>query len=245
MVFILLYGADGTGKSIQAKSIAEAQENALHLSFATKNRDLYETSSVPSHELLRFYPDVTVNPYQTIDAFHDEITKIIKENKVKILVIDEITLLRKWAQPIIIEELNRAHKAKNEPTVTRIGKDNASAWGRVNDLVNGKFEHLANWGVINRCNIIAITATTDERKLIIDSEGKFSKETTGRLICDAHKNIRKLADVIVRLEKDGSKGRGYYAFVEKQQDWMTDCKDAIKIDKTGLLIDFMERNVIV
>jgi hypothetical protein len=245
MVFILIYGADGTGKSIQAKSIAEAQESALHLSFATKNRKLYETSQVTSIELLRFFPDSTINPYQTTDAFHDEIAKIVKENKVKTLIIDEITLLRKWAQYVVLEDINRTRKASGKSPLSKIGKDNLAAWSKVNDTVYGELEHLANWGAIQDCNILVITAITEERRLITNSEGETSNEATGRWICDAKNNIRKLADVIVRLEKDGSKGRGYYAFVEKQQDWMTNCKDAIKIDKTGLLIDFMERNVIV
>lgn len=242
-MFILVYGSDGTGKSVQCKSVAESSELPEHWSFAVKNRKLYETSGVPSVELLSFNSDSTINPYKTIDNFHDQVTKVIKENTVKLVVIDEITLLRHWAQPVVIEELNRAHRAYNKPLLTNIGRDNAAGWGRVNDLVYGELERLATWSVINDATIIAITSITEKRKLTTDNEGKQHSQTTGEWVCDAKINIRKLADVIVRLEKDGNKGKGYFVFFEKMQDWMSEGKDFVKVDKTGLAMEFVVRGV--
>lgn len=242
-MFVLVYGSDGTGKSVQAKSIAESSELPEHWSFAVKNRKLYETSGVPSVELLSFNPDSTINPYKTIDNFHDQVTKVIKENTAKLVVIDEITLLRHWAQPVVIEELNRARRAYNKPLLTKIGEDNAAAWGRVNDLVYGELERLATWSVINDATIIAITSITEKRKLTTDDEGKQHSQTTGEWVCDAKINIRKLADVIVRLEKDGSKGKGYFAFIEKTQNWMLPGSDFVKIGKDGLILEFLTRGV--
>jgi broad-specificity NMP kinase len=244
-MFILVYGADGTGKSVQAKSIAELTDNPTHLSFATKNRRLYADSGVESLELLKFDSDSNVNPYTTIDGFHDAVTKIIKENLIKLVVIDEITLLRKWAQPVVLEEINRVRKANQKPTLSKIGKDNLAAWARVNEIVYGELERLANWSEVHDTCIIAITAITEERTRVINSEGEASSETTGRYIIDAKLNIKKLADVIVRLEKDGSKGRGYYAFFEKQQDWMKDGTDFCKVDKSGLYTELLARGVLL
>ena len=244
LLFILIYGSDGSGKSVQAKSIAESSDSSEHWSFAVKNRKLYETSGVLSIELLSFNPNSTINPYKTIDNFHDQITKVIKENIVKLVVVDEITLLRHWAQPVVIEELNRARRAYNKPLLTKIGEDNAAAWARVNDLVYGELERLATWSVINDATIIAITSIAEKRRLTTDDEGKQHSQTTGEWICDAKINIRKLADVIVRLEKNESKGKGYFAFFEKMQDWMMEGKDFVKVDKIGLATEFMVRGVI-
>ena len=243
-MFLLVYGADGSGKSVQCKNIAEAQENSQHWSFATKNRRLYAESGVISTELLRFNPDSTINPYQTIDAFHDIVDKTVKENAAKLVVIDEITLLRKWAQPVVLEEINKVRRGKGQNPITKIGKDNAAAWARVNDIVYGRLEHLANWCEINDALVVAITAITEERRMVINSDGEASSETTGNWIADAKNNIRKLADVIVRLEKDGKNGRGYYAIIEKQQDWMAEGKDAVKVGKDGLLTEMMMRGVL-
>jgi hypothetical protein len=243
-MFILIYGSDGTGKSVQAKSIAEANESAIHWSFATKNRKLYETSPVESIELLSLNEDITANPFKTIDNFQDRITLTIKENKVKLIVIDEITLLRKWAQPVVLEKVNKARKAKGDYPLTKIGRDNFAAWEDVNNLVYGNLERISNWAVINNVIVLAICAITEERMLVTDSDGKSHSETTGRWICDAKPNIKKLADVIVRLEKNGSKGTGYYAFIEKTQNWMNDGSDSVKVGKDGLLNEFLVRGVI-
>src|SRR5512138_3904873 len=130
-MFILIYGADGTGKSVQCKSIAEATEFSKHLSFATKNRRLYADSGVISTELLRFTDESEINPFTTMDAFQDKVKEIVKQNTDKLVVIDEITLLRKWAQPVVLEEINKSRRAAGKYPLTKIGKDNAAAWGRV------------------------------------------------------------------------------------------------------------------
>ena len=244
-MFVLVYGADGSGKSVQTKSIAEINDNPVHLSFATKNRRLYQDSGVESLELLKFNPDSTVNPYLTMDAFQDTVSKIIKENVIKLVVIDEITLLRKWAQPVVLEELNRIRKANQKPTLSKIGKDNLAAWARVNEIVYGELERLANWSEINDTCIIAITAITEERRLTTNSEGETSSEATGKYIIDAKLNVKKLADVIVRLEKDGSKGRGYWVVFEKTQGWMTEGVDAMRVNKQGLFGELITRGVLL
>jgi broad-specificity NMP kinase len=244
MTTILVYGSDGTGKSIQCKSIAEMAESAIVLSFATKNRKLYETSGVECIECLKFNDDANVNPYKTMDEFQNQCNKIIKENVVKLVVIDEITLLRKWAQYVILEEENRKRRGTDKPLLTKIGKDNAAAWGRVNDIVYGALERLANWAVINDVTIIAITSLVEERKLVTKSDGETTSETTGKFVVDAKENVRKLADVRVKLEKDGSKGKGYYVIWEKSQDWMKEGPDACKVDKQGLMTELMKRGVL-
>jgi KaiC/GvpD/RAD55 family RecA-like ATPase len=243
-MFILIYGADGSGKSVQCKNIAEANESSEHWSFATKNRRLYADSGVVSSELLRFNEDSTVNPYRTIDAFHDKVDATVKENNTKLVVIDEITMLRKWAQPVVLEEINKVRRSLNKYPLTKIGRDNAAAWGRVNDLVYGQLEHLANWSEINDAIVLAITAITEERRMVVNSDGEAVSEVTGNWIADAKNNVRKLADVIVRLEQNGKSGKGYYVVFEKQQEWMVEGKDAVRVDKSGLLTEFALRGVL-
>lgn len=244
-MFLLVYGADGTGKSVQAKSILEASESGEHWSFATKNRKLYKDSGITSIELLRFNKDTSINPYQTMDAFDEAVNKIVKDNIVKTLVIDEITMLRKWAQPCVIEDINKKRRGTPKPMLTKIGENNYAAWEDVNKMVYGKLELLANWSEINDCMVIAITSVVDERRSTIDAEtGETKSVTTGRLIVDAKENVRKIADIRIKLEKDGSKGRGYYAIWEKTQDWMQPGQDSHKVDKAGLLAELMVRGVI-
>ncbi len=245
-MFILVFGSDGSGKSVQCKSILESSESPLHLSFAVKNRRLYAESDCPSNELLAFNADSTVNPYKTMDNFHDTVSRIIKENVVKLVVIDEITLLRKWAQPVVLEEINRARRSSDrpKPPLVRIGRDNLAAWARVNEIVYGELERLAAWAEINDAIVIAITAITEERRLVQNSEGETVSEATGNYIIDAKLNVKKLADMIVRLEKDGRKGKGYYAFIEKSQGWMVEGAESVKIDKSGLMTELMVRGVL-
>lgn len=244
MTFILIYGSDGTGKSVQCKSIAESQESVEHWSFATKNRRLYETSGISSVELLRFNKDSTINPYQTIDAFHDKVTETVSSAP-KMIIIDEITLLRKWAQPVVIEEINKTRRAYQKAPITKIGENNLAAWARVNEIVYGKLELLANWSEISGGVVIAITSIVEQRRSVVDAEtGEAKSVTTGEWVVDAKENVRKLADVRVKLEKDGRAGKGYAAVFEKTQDWMTDGKDVVKIGKDGLLTEFMARGVL-
>ena len=243
-MFVLVYGSDGTGKSVQCKSIAESSESAEHWSFATKNRKLYRESGVNSIELLRFNKDSTINPYQTIDAFHDKVVETVNSDSVKMIVIDEITLLRKWAQPVVIEEINRTRRAKQETPITKIGENNYAAWARVNDIVYGKLELLANWSEMHNAIVIAITSIVEERRMVVDDDGKSKSVGTGNWVVDAKENIRKLADIRVKMEKDGRKGKGYYAFFEKTQDWMTEGAEVVKVGKDGLLTEFAVRGVI-
>lgn len=244
-MFILVYGSDGTGKSVQCKNVAEAQESAEHWSFATKNRKLYQTSGVPSIELLKFNADSTVNPYNTIDAFHDKVAETVKSNTPNLIVIDEITLLRKWAQPVVIEEINKSRRAYQKPPITKIGENNYAAWARVNDIVYGKLELLANWSEMHDATVIAITSIVEERRMSVDAEsGETKSVTTGSWVVDAKENVRKLADVRIKLEKDGRNGRGYYMIFEKTQEWMSEGKESVKAGKDALLTELMMRGVL-
>lgn len=243
MTVILVYGSDGTGKSVQCKSIAEYADNPEHWSFATKNRRLYEESGVPSVELLRFNLDATINPYQTMDVWTEKILETVKSDK-DLIVIDEITLLRQWAQPVVIEEVNKERRSKQKPPITKIGENNASAWAAVNKLVYGRLEILANWAEINKRTVVAITSMIEERRMSVDSDGEAKSVTTGRWVADAKLNILKLADVRIRLEKDGSRGKGYWMITEKTQDWMIKRPEAAKIDRDGVLQELLQMGVL-
>jgi hypothetical protein len=247
MTFCLVYGSDGSGKSVQAKSIAELRDTPEHWSFAVKNRKLYKDSGIPSIELLKFNDDSTINPYQTIDNFRNQTTKTTKEGIVDTIIIDEITLLRSWAQPVVIEEINKVRRSKQEAPITKIGENNLAGWARVNQIVYGELERVANWAEIHDALVVAITAMTEKRRTFVDDEGKTKSVTTGEFVVDAKENIRKLADIRVRLERDGKNGRGYYMTFEKTQDWMTDGKggkDVVKAEKNGLYSELVARGVI-
>jgi type II secretory pathway component PulC len=118
----------------------------------------------------------------------------------------------------------------------------------VNKLVYGRLELLANWSEITGAIVIAITSIVEQRRMVVDAESGESKSIgTGEMVVDAKENVRKLADIRVKLEKDGRNGKGYYAVFEKTQDWMLpgkDGKDAVKVGKDGLLTELIARGVI-
>lgn len=247
ITFILIYGADGSGKSVQCKGIAEMRDNPEHWSFAVKNRRLYQDSGIPSIELLKFNEDSTINPYQTIDNFRNQTTKTTKEGIVDTIIIDEITLLRSWAQPVVIEEINKVRRGNQKLPITKIGENNLAGWARVNQIVYGELERVANWAEIHDAIVIAITAMTEKRRTVSGEDGETRSITTGEFVVDAKENIRKLADIRVRLERDGKNGRGYYMTFEKTQDWMKDGKDGkdvVKAEKNGLYSELVSRGVI-
>jgi hypothetical protein len=244
MTFILVYGSDGAGKSVQCKSVAESRDNPEHWSFAVKNRRLYRDSGIPSFELLKFNEDSTINPYTTIDNFRSQISKTLKESVADTIIIDEITTLRSLAQPVVIEEINKQRRASQKPPLTKIGEGNLAGWARVNQIVYGELERVANWAEINDAIVIAITAMQEKRRTFVDDEGQTKSVTTGEFVVDAKENIRKLADVRVRLEKDGKNGRGYFMTFEKTQDWMTEGKEVVKAEKSGLATELALRGVI-
>jgi hypothetical protein len=243
-MFILVYGDDGVGKSIQCQKIAAMDDCATHLSFAVKNRRLYRDSGIISNELLRFNKDSTINPYNTMDAFHDAISQVLTDNISKIVILDEITYLRTWAQPVVLEELNRSRKIAGKPILTKIGEQNLAGWARVNQIVYAELERLANWAEINEATVIAITSISEKRRTVQDENGETHSIQTGEMIANAKENIRKLADVRIRLEKDGKHGKGYYAIFEKYQAWMNEGTDAVKVGTDGILQELVLRGVL-
>lgn len=242
-MFILIYGDDGVGKSLQCQKIAAMDDCATHLSFAVKNRRLYRDSGIISNELLRFNEDSTINPYKTIDAYHDAINQVLKENISKVVIIDEITMLRTWAQPVVLEELNRSRKAAGKSVLTKIGEQNLAAWSRVNQIVYAELERLANWAEINESTVIAITSVSEKRRIVQDDNGETHSVQTGEVIANAKENIRKLADIRIRIEKDGKHGKGYYAIFEKYQAWMDEGTDVLKVGPDGILNELVLRGV--
>jgi broad-specificity NMP kinase len=243
-MFILVFGDDGVGKSIQCQKIAAMDDCATHLSFAVKNRRLYRDSGIISNEILRFNEDSTINPYKTIDAYHDAVNQVIKENVSKVVILDEITFLRTWAQPVVLEELNRSRKASGKPILTKIGEQNLAAWARVNQIVYAELERLANWAEINESTVIAITSISEKRRTVQDDNGETHSVQTGEIIANAKENIRKLADIRIRIEKDGKHGKGYYAIFEKYQAWMNEGTDVLKVGQDGILNELVLRGVL-
>jgi hypothetical protein len=240
VTFILLYGSDGAGKSIQAKSIAELKDNPEHWSFAVKNRKLYKDSGITSIELLKINDDMSINPYQTMDNFTAKVNACIKSGMNDCIIIDEISQLRTWAQPCALEWFNRSYGTKN----TKIGENNALAWEYVNKLTYGQLERLSVWAELNDALVIAITALDDVRVERSGDDGKPHSVKTGQTVALAKPNVMKLADIKVRLERDGKNGKGYYAIFDKEQGWMKDGKDAVRVEKNGLYTELVARGVI-
>ena len=238
IMFLLIYGDDGTGKSTQCLEIANANpESSEYWSFAIKNRRLSKIyPDIQSHELLTVVTKPSgklklfeADPYKTIDDFHKKVTEIISsEVPPKVLVIDDISQLREWATPVVIEMVNRTRSKK----ITAIGKDDLDAWTKVNNLTYDYLETLANWGEITETLIIAIGRMKD---LYVDNEYRGSTPAVKR-------NLMYLADVRIKLERGND--RKYYAVFDKVQKGMGETGSKIPLEDGGLMLELITRGIV-
>lgn len=229
MTMFLTYGNDSTGKSAQHKAICEALGNALYISLEVKNRRLLQDVAFEVKEALVIEPA----PSYKIDrarTYHN-LGKIIEGvlnsgDKYKVVVVDGISEIPKYAEQVVLKEIQ-----KEKPAIKVIGKDNLAAWSVRNNLAYLPFERLASWAEITGANVFLTSLMTDEY---------FGEKKIGRCV-DAKDRLRKVCDVRTMLTNDA---QGFRAFVEKQPDWATEKSSPVKLQKGGLVMEFMERGLI-
>jgi len=236
-MFILIYGEDGTGKSTQCLDLANTEpESAIYWSFAVKNRrlakiypditsdELVSLVTKPSGKLKMFDTD----PYKTIDTFHAKVAEIVTtEPAPKFLIIDDVSQLREWATPCVIEAVNKTRKNR----ISTINKDDLDAWSKVNAYTYDYLETLANWAEANNVLILAIGRMKD---LYVDNEYRGSTPAVKR-------NLMYLADVRIKLERSNGK---YQAVFDKVQKGMGVSGDKVALDESGLVAELMVRGII-
>lgn len=227
MTFFLLYGEDSTGKSVQSISICEMAENALYVSLEVKNRKLLRNVSFDHEEILVFDKTNKIACIDTFNKLGKTIEKIMNENKYSTVVLDGIYDIPRWAEKVVIQEIQKKH-----PGQTTVGANNLAGWAARNTLAYLPMERMSVWAENNDCDVFITTLMTDEY---------VGEKKIGRT-ADAKGRLKKTADVRVHLTKDG---RGYMAKFEKVPGWAKegDAETLLK-GKDALAMEFMKRGLL-
>ena len=223
MTLFLIYGNDSVGKSVQCRSICEANsDDAIYVSLELKNRKLLRDTPFEIFEALALAPapKYEIDYLSTYDRIGKAVENILTSNKYKTVVIDGISDFPKYAEKVVIKELQ-----KKNPSLKVIGKENLQAWAARNNLAHMPLERLSAWAVVTDANVYLTSLMTDE----------YVGETRVGRTVDAKDRLRKLCDVRVMLTNDG---RGRLATFDKLPDWAEHRDDTVKVDKMGLLKEF-------
>ncbi len=229
MTMFLTYGNDSTGKSAQHKAICEALSDAIYISLEVKNRRLLDGVDFEVKEALVIEPA----PSYKVDrvATYHNLGKIIEGilnsgNKYKVVVVDGISEIPKYAEQVVLKELQ-----KTKPERKMIGDKDMASWSVRNNLAYLPFERLSAWAEITGANVFLTSLMTDEY---------YGEKKIGRT-ADAKDRLKKICDVRTMLTNDA---QGFRAFVEKQPDWATEKPSPVKLNKGGLMMEFMERGLL-
>jgi len=227
MTFFLLYGEDSTGKSVQMISVCEMAENALYVSLEVKNRKLLRNAPFDHEEVLVFDKTNKIACIDTFNGLGKIIEKIMNENKYSTVVFDGIYDIPRWAEKVVIREIQKEH-----PGQTTIGKNNLAGWATRNTLAYLPMERMSVWAENNDCDVFITTLMTDDY---------VGEKKVGRIV-DAKGRLKKTADVRVHLYRDG---RGYISKFEKVPGWAKDGEMEVMLKGKGALaMEFMKRGLL-
>lgn len=227
MTLILIYGNDSTGKSVQCKNICLASENALYISVEyAKNHRMLRDAEFEVMEVQVIRKDHIVDEVACMDAFGKAIEKVVSSDKYKVVVVDGISQIPRYAAAVVLKKLQ-----EKEPLRKTIGEENLVAWAARNRLAALPIERLSSWAVTTSATVIMTSLMTDEY---------VGTKKVGRKV-DAKDYIRSLCDVRVMLVHDG---RGYITKFEKVPEWAEAAAIDVAMDKMGLLVEFGKRGLL-
>lgn len=226
MTFFLIYGNDATGKSVHCKAICDMAESAVYVMLEMKDTRLLEGSGFDVIKPLVLTDEYKIDPIPTFNKVGEAIQKIVKENKYEVVVIDGISDFPRWAEKVVIQQLQ-----KKNPDQKVIGEKNLAGWAARNNLAALPVEKLAMWAEVNNRKVFATTLMTDEY---------IGEKKVGRTL-DAKDRVRKAADVRVMLTHDG---RGRLAKFEKVPGWSIKGEPEIAIKNGELGIELMKRGLL-
>jgi len=244
MTLSLIYGADATGKSLHCKTLCEASETPLYISTEAKNRKLLHGADFEVIESLAIEkpPSFRTDPLATYDKFGSIIESVLNgkspiDGKPRVydcVVIDGISEIPKWAEKVVVRELQKKWDTNKERKGNRplgIGKENLAGWAARNNLSYMPLERMATWAVETDARVYMTSLITDE----------YVGEKKVGLVVDAKMRLRKLADVRVWLTADG---RGYLAKFEKVPNWALAGESSVKVMRGGLVAEFGKRGLL-
>ena len=187
-------------------------------------------------------PSFKVVPIETFNSMGRVIERILnnqgpdgKPKFYKTVVIDGISDISRWAEKVVIREIQKKH-----PDQKVIGKENLAGWAARNNLACMPIERLAAWAEVAGANVFFTTLMTPE----------YLNNAKSGYKVDIHDRIRdKACDVRICLTKDG---RGYIARFEKEPKWSNKGdytgdgkrKDEVLIGEGGLFAELCKRGLL-
>jgi hypothetical protein len=170
--------------------------------------------------------DHTVDELACMDTFGKAIEKVVSADKYKVVVVDGISQIPRYAAAVVLKKLQ-----EKEPSRKAIGENDLAAWSARNRLAALPIERLSSWAVTTNAVVIMTSLMTDEY---------VGTKKVGRKV-DAKDYIRSLCDVRVMLVHDG---RGYMAKFEKVPEWAEGTAGEVAVERIGLLVEMGKRGLL-
>lgn len=118
-----------------------------------KDKKLLEMSGINTVQIIQYDSDFQEDPIETISKLEKTIREIIHESKYKIVVLDGISDIRKFAQKEWIFKDNLLRSKEGKPARSMISGENKGAWAAINQRVMSILEPLINWSNIRGTHV--------------------------------------------------------------------------------------------
>jgi len=127
------------------------------------------------------------------DYFIQLLVKALKDDKVRSVVVDTMTVARRVKADAYLQGLQANTQSGHKPRERLLQIE----WGATNDAIRGIYTTAA--GV--KKNLMAVHHLTDERKETIDKNGAIVQALTGQRILEGLSQTYRFVDIAIRNEK--------------------------------------------
>jgi hypothetical protein len=233
MTLILASGEAGNGKSTQHVEICKySQEPSIYLCMEVKDKKLLQMSGINAVQIIQYDKDFQEDAVETIAVLEKTLRDIIHKNIYKVVILDGISDIRKFAQKEWIFKDNMYRAKEGKPARSMISGENKGAWAAINQRVIGILEPLINWSNIMGTHVFFTAQMKD---------AYLNDQKVGRAIA-AGDWIEFDVDVKVRfyLNTEGI----YMVRFEKLPGWATVCETDVPVAKGGYIGLLAERGLL-
>jgi len=234
MTLILTHGEAGVGKSTHHTAICKYSKEgeSVYLCMEVKDDKLLKWAAVNAIHIIQYNEFYEEDGVKTLAKLEEEIRKIIKESKYKVVILDGISDIRKFAQKEWIEKDNLIRISQGKQPRTGISGENKSAWAAINQRVMGILEPLINWSNIKETHVFFTAQMKDSY---------LNDAKVGRQIA-AGDWVYFDVDVICNLFRDDA---GLFkAKFTKIPGWAKVCDEEVPVMKEGLFGLLAEREIL-
>lgn len=233
MTLILTSGEAGNGKSTQHVEICKySPEPSIYLCMEVKDKKLLQMSGINQVQIIQYDKDFQEEAIETIQMLEKTLRAIIHENKYRIVVLDGISDIRKFAQKEWIFKDNMFRAKEGKPPRSMISGENKGAWAAINQRVISILEPLINWSNIMGTHVFFTAQMKD---------AYLNDQKVGRAIA-AGDWIEFDVDVKVKLYLN-TEGI-YMAKFEKLPGWATVRDTDVPVARGGYIGLLAERGLI-